>query len=201
MPRGRQSFASATKPGCAPRCWQCFTFLRAEALDLAPWCRWRPRHSYPRSRSSRGRSVVRGIREGARDRPQGKNRRHNLHRAHDPRPDRGGGLLSALKGKIDDDLLKEAYVEHDGAKQLINNILASGPDDAFSEAKVTVLSEQMSLATAPSRPNAAPSDSWRRLAPRRSRRVRASNAALRLIRSTQNAICWTCCAPATCATA
>lgn len=129
------------------------------------------------------------------------NRRHNLHRAHDPRPDRGGGLLSALKGKIDDDLLKEAYVEHDGAKQLINDILASGPDDAFSEAKVTVLSEQMSLATAPSRPNAAPSDSWRRLAPRRSRRVRASNAALRLIRSTQNAICWTCCAPATCATA
>ena len=36
----------------------------------------------------------------------------------------------ALKGKIDDDLLKEAYVEHDGAKLLINDILASGPDGA-----------------------------------------------------------------------
>jgi len=49
----------------------------------------------------------------------------------------------ALKGKIDDDLLKEAYVEHDGAKVLINDILASGPDDEFFEAKVTVLSEEI----------------------------------------------------------
>lgn len=49
----------------------------------------------------------------------------------------------ALEGKIDDDLLKEAYVEHDGAKLLINDIVASGPDDAFFEAKVTVLSEEI----------------------------------------------------------
>ena len=49
----------------------------------------------------------------------------------------------ALKGKIDDDLLKEAYVEHDGAKLLINDILASGPDDEYFEAKVTVLSEEI----------------------------------------------------------
>lgn len=49
----------------------------------------------------------------------------------------------ALKGKIDDDLLKEAYVEHDGAKVLINDILASGPQDEFFEAKVTVLSEEI----------------------------------------------------------
>ncbi len=49
----------------------------------------------------------------------------------------------ALKGKIDDDLLKEAYVEHDGAKILINDIVASGPDDEFFEAKVTVLSEEI----------------------------------------------------------
>ena len=40
----------------------------------------------------------------------------------------------ALKGKIDDDLLKEAYVEHDGAKVLINDILASGPGDEYFEA-------------------------------------------------------------------
>ena len=49
----------------------------------------------------------------------------------------------ALKGKIDDDLLKEAYVEHDGAKVLINDIVASGPEDEFFEAKVTVLSEEI----------------------------------------------------------
>ncbi len=49
----------------------------------------------------------------------------------------------ALKGKIDDDLLKEAYVEHDGAKILINDIVASGPADEFFEAKVTVLSEEI----------------------------------------------------------
>ncbi len=49
----------------------------------------------------------------------------------------------ALKGKIDDDLLKEAWVEHDGAKVLINDIEASGPDDEFFEAKVTVLSEEI----------------------------------------------------------
>jgi hemerythrin superfamily protein len=49
----------------------------------------------------------------------------------------------ALKGKIDDDLLKEAYVEHDGAKLLINDIVASGPDDEYFTAKVTVLSEEI----------------------------------------------------------
>ena len=49
----------------------------------------------------------------------------------------------ALKGKVEEDLLKEAWVEHDGAKVLINDILASGPDDEFFEAKVTVLSEEI----------------------------------------------------------
>jgi hemerythrin superfamily protein len=49
----------------------------------------------------------------------------------------------ALKGKIEENLLKEAWVEHDGAKVLINDILASGPDDEFFEAKVTVLSEEI----------------------------------------------------------
>src|SRR3546814_4671025 len=45
--------------------------------------------------------------------------------------------------KVDADLLKEAYVEHDGAKVLINDILASGPEDEYFEAKVTVLSEEI----------------------------------------------------------
>lgn len=48
----------------------------------------------------------------------------------------------ALKGKIEDDILNEAYVEHDGAKILINDILAGSPDE-FYEAKVKVLSEEI----------------------------------------------------------
>ena len=49
----------------------------------------------------------------------------------------------ALRGKIEDDSLDEAYVEHDGAKMLINEIEAGGPDDAFYDAKVKVLQEQI----------------------------------------------------------
>lgn len=49
----------------------------------------------------------------------------------------------ALRGKIDEDLLNEAWVEHDGAKVLINDIEASGPEDEFFDAKVTVLSEEI----------------------------------------------------------
>ena len=49
----------------------------------------------------------------------------------------------ALRGKIEDDLLDEAYVEHDGAKVLINDIMAGGPDDEFYDAKVKVLSEEI----------------------------------------------------------
>lgn len=49
----------------------------------------------------------------------------------------------ACEGQIEDDLLKEAYVEHDGAKLLINDIEASGPEDDFFEAKVKVLSEEI----------------------------------------------------------
>jgi hypothetical protein len=49
----------------------------------------------------------------------------------------------ALRGKISDDDLDEAYVEHDGAKVLINEIEAGGPDDEFYDAKVKVLQEQI----------------------------------------------------------
>jgi len=49
----------------------------------------------------------------------------------------------ALDGKIEDDLLKEAYVEHDGAKVLINDIEAGTPSDEFYDAKVKVLSEEI----------------------------------------------------------
>ena len=49
----------------------------------------------------------------------------------------------ACDGKVEEDLLKEAYVEHDGAKVLIAQIMAGGPDDEFYDAKVTVLQEQI----------------------------------------------------------
>lgn len=49
----------------------------------------------------------------------------------------------ACEGKIEDDLLKEAYVEHDGAKVLIAEIEAGAPSDEFYDAKVKVLSEQI----------------------------------------------------------
>ncbi len=49
----------------------------------------------------------------------------------------------ACKGKIEDDLLNETYVEHDGAKVLIAEIMSSSPDEEFYDAKVKVLSEQI----------------------------------------------------------
>lgn len=49
----------------------------------------------------------------------------------------------AFRGKIEDQTLDEAYVEHDGAKVLINDILANGATDDFFEAKVKVLSEEI----------------------------------------------------------
>ncbi len=49
----------------------------------------------------------------------------------------------ALKGKIESDLLDESYVEHDGAKLLIGQIMAGNPGEDFFEAKVTVLSEEI----------------------------------------------------------
>jgi hypothetical protein len=49
----------------------------------------------------------------------------------------------ACKGEMEDDLIDEAYVEHDGAKVLIAEIEAAGPDEEFYDAKVKVLSEQI----------------------------------------------------------
>jgi hemerythrin superfamily protein len=37
----------------------------------------------------------------------------------------------ALRGQIEDDVLDEAYVEHDGAKVLINDIMAGSSDEDF----------------------------------------------------------------------
>lgn len=49
----------------------------------------------------------------------------------------------AFRGKIEDDTLDEAYVEHDGAKILVNDIEAGSPEDEFYDAKVKVLSEEI----------------------------------------------------------
>jgi hemerythrin superfamily protein len=49
----------------------------------------------------------------------------------------------ACRGQIEDDLVNEAYVEHDSAKLLINEIEAGGPEEDFYDAKVKVLSEMI----------------------------------------------------------
>jgi hypothetical protein len=49
----------------------------------------------------------------------------------------------ATKDAVEEDLYKEAFIEHDAAKVLINDILANGPEDEFFESKVKVLSEEI----------------------------------------------------------
>ena len=50
----------------------------------------------------------------------------------------------ACEGKVEDDLLKESYVEHDAAKVLIAEISAgSGQSDEFFDSKVKVLQEEI----------------------------------------------------------
>lgn len=50
----------------------------------------------------------------------------------------------ACQGSVEEDLLKESYVEHDAAKLLIAEIEASnGESDEFFDAKVKVLSEEI----------------------------------------------------------
>ena len=49
----------------------------------------------------------------------------------------------ACRGKVEDALLNEGYVEHDGSKVLIAELIASAPNEEFYDAKVKVLSEQI----------------------------------------------------------
>lgn len=49
----------------------------------------------------------------------------------------------ACEGKVEEELLSEAYVEHDGAKVLIGEIQAGSPADEYYDAKVKVLQEQI----------------------------------------------------------
>lgn len=49
----------------------------------------------------------------------------------------------ACRGQVEDDLVNEAFVEHDGAKVLLAEIEAGNPDDEYFDAKITVLSEMI----------------------------------------------------------
>lgn len=49
----------------------------------------------------------------------------------------------ACEEQVEEDVLNEAYVEHDGAKMMIAEISAGSPGDRFYDAKVTVLSEEI----------------------------------------------------------
>lgn len=49
----------------------------------------------------------------------------------------------ACEGNVEVDLLKESYVEHDGAKVLIAEIMKSGPGDKFYDSKMKVLQEEI----------------------------------------------------------
>ena len=49
----------------------------------------------------------------------------------------------AVEGAVDKETHDEAYVEHDGAKNLIAELLKGKPDDDFYDAKVSVLSEMI----------------------------------------------------------
>ena len=49
----------------------------------------------------------------------------------------------ALRGKLDDSIIDEAYVEHDGAKVLVNDLAQGTPADAMYDAKVKVLAEEI----------------------------------------------------------
>ena len=50
-------------------------------------------------------------------------------------------LYPETRGEVEDDMLDEAYVEHDGAKKLIAEIEAMKPGQEFYDAKVKVLGE------------------------------------------------------------
>lgn len=49
----------------------------------------------------------------------------------------------ACTGQAKDDTIDEAYVEHDGAKVLISELLNGDPSNEFYDAKIKVLSEEI----------------------------------------------------------
>lgn len=49
----------------------------------------------------------------------------------------------AIRDVVDDDMMDEAQVEHDSAKTLILSLQQGSPSDAYYDAKVSVLKEQV----------------------------------------------------------
>jgi hypothetical protein len=49
----------------------------------------------------------------------------------------------ACYGQIEDDIVEHSFVEHDGAKVLIVDLLRGSPDDDFYDAKVKVLEHEI----------------------------------------------------------
>ena len=49
----------------------------------------------------------------------------------------------AVRSKIDPDIVDEGVVEHDGAKVLINDLVAAKPTETYYDAKVKVLAEEI----------------------------------------------------------
>jgi hemerythrin superfamily protein len=49
----------------------------------------------------------------------------------------------AIRGAVEDDMMDEAQVEHDSAKTLILSLQQGEPSDAYYDAKVSVLKEQV----------------------------------------------------------
>lgn len=49
----------------------------------------------------------------------------------------------SIEGKVEEDLLKESYVEHDAAKVLVAEIESGEPSDEFYDSKVKVLKEEI----------------------------------------------------------
>lgn len=49
----------------------------------------------------------------------------------------------AVRDTVEEDMMDEAQVEHDSAKALILSLLQAEPDEAYYEAKVSVLKEQV----------------------------------------------------------
>lgn len=49
----------------------------------------------------------------------------------------------ACKGKVEEDLLAEAFVEHDGAKMLVTEIEEGNPAGEYYDAKIAVLAEMI----------------------------------------------------------
>ena len=125
--RGHATFYTSTPKGPKP------------SPRRSPRRRDRP----PESRPSQGRGAVREvqIRQGLG--AQSGAGEAGLHRADGPCHDEEEIFYPACKEAVEEDQMNEAYVEHDGAKVLIAELIRSTPDQQFYDAKMTVLSEEI----------------------------------------------------------